>query len=207
LPASAIPVIRCPRALFRADVELAVGCLGDQWKDAYGETGFLGQFIVTVALWLADGIRLIVNGLEAAIDTGIYWRSYRIAVAQATNEAAIVYFPCCGLGANQNPRSNLAADYRPRTAGFDATGSHILQNATWQVWNATEAIAVGTAEINSCQPACAGGRYVKAPVTITLSNPIRCRGFWFWSKATWHFPDSIPPGETQDRTENLVYGC
>lgn len=66
--------------LFRSDVELAVGCLGDEWRIAYGLKGFVGSFITSAVLWLADGIKLVLNGLEAAIDTGIYWRSYRIAL-------------------------------------------------------------------------------------------------------------------------------
>ena len=68
--------------LFRSDVQLAVGCLGDEWGTAYGLTGFIGSFVTSVVLWLADGIRLVLDGLHAAIDTGIYWRSYRIAVDQ-----------------------------------------------------------------------------------------------------------------------------
>ncbi|GEM_PF-1497269 len=69
--------------LFRSEVELAVGCLGDQWKVAYGVTGFIGSFVTSVLLWLVDGIKLVLDGLHAAIDTGIYWHNYRIAVDQA----------------------------------------------------------------------------------------------------------------------------
>jgi hypothetical protein len=68
--------------LFRSDVQLAVGCLGDEWKTAYGVTGFIGSFVTSVVLWLADGIRLVLDGLRAAVDTGLYWRNYRIAVDQ-----------------------------------------------------------------------------------------------------------------------------
>jgi hypothetical protein len=116
----------------------------------------------------------------------------------------IVYVPCCGLGMQDQ---NLAADYRPRTWSVDATGSHVLQNATWKVWNDTEAIGVGTAAINSCEPACAGGRYYHEPAVVTLSDPQKCGDSWFWSKAVWHFPDGIPPGEKQDQTMGLLYDC
>ena len=194
--------------LFRADVELAIGCLGSQWKQAYRISGFIGQFIVKIALWLYDGIRLVLTGLQSAIDSGIYWRNYRIALSQTSSPGLIVYFPCCGLpGSDQHPQANLSEDYRPRTATFDATGSHVLENATWQVWNATEAVAVGTAAINSCEPACAGGHYNYVPATITLSAPRRCNSYWFWSTAIWHFPDNVPAGETQNQSMNILPGC
>lgn len=125
-----------------------------------------------------------------------------------SSQGPIVYVPCCGLpGLDQNPQANRAEHYRPRTIAFDATGSQVLQNATWQVWNAREAIAAGTAAINSCEPGCAGGRYYKDPVIVALSEPQECDGSWFWSKAVWHFPDGIPPSETQNRTMSILFGC
>jgi hypothetical protein len=67
-------------ALFRTATDLAVGCLADQWKAAYGLAGQASTFYIGVLLWLRDGLRLVMQGLEAALETGIYWRSYRIAV-------------------------------------------------------------------------------------------------------------------------------
>lgn len=129
--------------LFRYDVELAVGCLGEQWKKAYGITGFIGRFVVSTGLWFVGGVKLVLNGLKAAIDSSINWRSYRIDVSQASGPGLTVYMPCCGIpGQGQNPQANHARDYRPRTVFFDATGSHVLENATWQVWNFTEAMRV-----------------------------------------------------------------
>ena len=66
--------------LFRSDVELAVGCLQPEWKTAYGLTGEVGSFIINALLWLEDGIKLVIDGLHAAIDSAIYWRSYRIVL-------------------------------------------------------------------------------------------------------------------------------
>jgi len=74
--------------LFRNGVELAVGCLGKQWQTAYGLNGFIGSFIVRTLLWLADGIRLVLDGLHGAIDNTIYWRSYRIAVGYSISGLA-----------------------------------------------------------------------------------------------------------------------
>lgn len=91
--------------VFRDDVDWAVGCMGKEWKTAYGLSGWIGQFVVSVVLWLADGIRLVVDGAKAAIDSVIYWRSYRIAVsspegatcsAQALAHAAHAYMVAQG---------------------------------------------------------------------------------------------------------------
>lgn len=77
--------------LFRSDVELAVGCLGPEWKTAYGLKGAVGSFIVKALLWLEDGIKLVINGLHAAIDSAIYWRSYRIALNSSAGSSLASY--------------------------------------------------------------------------------------------------------------------
>ncbi|MGI5180528.1 hypothetical protein ACQEVZ_29860 [Dactylosporangium sp. CA-152071] len=66
--------------LFRDAAKYAVGCLEKGWEIAYGYKGILGTFLIKVALWLVDGIRLAINGVQAAVDNLIYWRSYRIKV-------------------------------------------------------------------------------------------------------------------------------
>lgn len=67
-------------AAFRADVDVATGCLGSAWGIGYGYTGAVGALLVGAATWLADGVKLVVDGLRAAVETGLYWRNYRIAV-------------------------------------------------------------------------------------------------------------------------------
>ena len=69
--------------LFRKDIDLALGCLGPQWKKAYGPTGAVGAFFADLIFWLTDGVNLVVDGVQAAIESAIYWRSYRIAVQYA----------------------------------------------------------------------------------------------------------------------------
>jgi hypothetical protein len=70
-------------ALFRSAVDLAVGCLGSEWKVGYGFAGDLGSFAIGAVLWLVDGVKLVVDGVHAAIDTAVFWRSYRIAIIAA----------------------------------------------------------------------------------------------------------------------------
>lgn len=69
--------------LFRSAAELATGCLGSHWEVAYGLAGARGSFAVGVVLWFGDGIKLVLQGAQAAVETGIYWRDYRIAVTTA----------------------------------------------------------------------------------------------------------------------------
>jgi hypothetical protein len=73
--------------VFRTAAQYAVGCLAKGWEIAYGFTGALGTFLVGVALWLVDGVRLVVDGLQAALDTLVYWRSYRIRVSTTVSVA------------------------------------------------------------------------------------------------------------------------
>lgn len=168
----------------------------------------IGAAAFTVASIAASLVTELVAGVWGVLDTILGNSDHLIAVSQTSSPGLIVYFPCCGIpGSDQHPQSNLSEDYRSRTATFDATGSHVLENATWQVWNATEAVAAGTAAINSCEPACAGGHYNYVPATITLSAPRRCDGYWFWSTAIWHFPDNVPAGETQNQSMNILPGC
>jgi hypothetical protein len=114
-----------------------------------------------------------------------------------------VYFACCGI-IPPDPEVIVQSSYRPKTLSFDATGSHYIANATWLEWNSTEAIAHGTVFVNSCSPACAGGKFDKSPVTAKFSGPIFCRSHWFWSRAILHFPDKIPSGEKQDDNVQLI---
>lgn len=153
--------------LFRSDVQLAVGCLGDEWRIAYGLKGFIGSFITSAVLWLADGIKLVLNGLEAAIDTGIYWRSYRIALESSAVSSLASY-----AGQWYVHGADL-------TIGADGSG-----NMTWnagpcsQNINVDEGLCTGHANI-TFKPA-AGG------VSGTLTN------VWYTAN-----PGPLPPDFTQ----------
>ena len=115
----------------------------------------------------------------------------------------VVYFACCGI-IPLDPQTGLQSSYRPESLTLDATGSHYIKGVTWLEWNSTEAIARGTAFVNSCNPACVGGRVDKDPVTAKFTAPILCRSHWFWSKVLLHFPRAIPSGEQQDDDFLLV---
>jgi hypothetical protein len=68
--------------MFRGVVDTAVSCLGSQIKQAYGIKGVIGKFVISTVLWLVDGIKLVLEGGRALIDTVLFWRAYRIDIAQ-----------------------------------------------------------------------------------------------------------------------------
>jgi hypothetical protein len=75
------PDVSTPQAagtIFRDFTDVAAGCLGMYWPAAYGISGAVAAFITGAALWLADGIKLIVTDGHAIIDTGVYWQGYHI---------------------------------------------------------------------------------------------------------------------------------
>ena len=115
----------------------------------------------------------------------------------------VVYFACCAI-IPPDPEALLRSSYRPKFLTFDATGSHYIRDAIWLKWNSTEAIAHGTFFLNTCSPACAGGRFDKSPVTARFTVPVFCRSHWFWSRVLLHFPDAVPSGETQDDNFRLI---
>lgn len=69
--------------VFRDAADLATGCLGDAWQVAYGLRAGVAAFVVGVLLWLVDGVKLVLEGLRAAIDTAMYFDGYNIFVRQA----------------------------------------------------------------------------------------------------------------------------
>ena len=187
--------------LFRSDVELAVGCLEDQWNVAYGLKGALGSFILNALLWLEDGIKLVFNGLHAAIDSALYWRSYRVALAtgQVPNSYKVWIDPDQDLLSEANPT------YRPMSVELAGDGTYELRNMTWQRWNSSEAVGTGMAYIDDCNPSCAVGGWHRAQVRAVFSHPVHdCTAqygqgttvsggarYW-WSQVDLTYPAGLP---------------
>lgn len=194
--------------LFRSDVELAVSCLGSEWKVAYGLKGELGSFIINALLWLQDGIKLVINGLRAALDSALYWRSYRIALAAGQGPSAAGQGPSSvqvWIDPYSDPLSEATPTYKPTTVELAGDGTYELQNMTWQVWNSSEAIGTGTARIDDCTPSCAGGGEHEVPVRAVFSQPVHdCTAqygqgttvsggarYW-WSQVDLTYPAGLP---------------
>jgi len=109
--------------LFRDATGYAIGCLEKGWEVAYGYTGVLGAFLTKVALWLVDGIRLVIDGLQAALDNLIYWRSYRIKVAARAADVTLADASVAGVatgGSGQEVERRLRAALGAPTKTADA---------------------------------------------------------------------------------------
>lgn len=124
-------------ALFRSVLNLATGCLNDQWLVAYGVTGFIRAFAAAVALWLVDAVKLVVQGVQAVIDSAVFWRTYRVAV-----DATAKVNPT--LGRPWAPDTEGFGEVRPSNLsnGGDPTG--VVSNITWDTWGGPQATGHGT---------------------------------------------------------------
>jgi hypothetical protein len=65
-------------AIFRDFTDVATSCLAMFWPAVYGIPGADAAIAVGTLLWLADGIKLILNDGQALIDSAVYWRDYHI---------------------------------------------------------------------------------------------------------------------------------
>jgi len=79
-------------------------------------------------------------------------------------------------------------------------GTTVLWDMTWPTWTGSEAVGTGTEKIDGCDPDCAAGPEYTVKVTVTFSQPARdcALGEWFWTYATFTWPDGLPPALTGD---------
>ena len=79
-------------------------------------------------------------------------------------------------------------------------GTTVLWDMTWPTWTGGEAVGTGTERIDGCDPNCAAGPEYSVKVTVTFSQPARdcALGEWFWTYATFTWPDGLPPALTGD---------
>ena len=75
-------------------------------------------------------------------------------------------------------------------------GTTSLWNMTWPTWTSFQAIGNGTEKIDDCNPNCAAGTLHAVPVTVALTKPVMVcvsgAGRWFWTQATFTWPDGLP---------------
>ena len=178
--------------LFRNDVDLATGCLGSAWKDAYGISGFLASFWVSFVLWLVDGIKLVVQGLQEAIDSMIYWRSYRIALSSTVPPT---------LGQVWDSGQQGYGEVAPSTIfnGGDPMG--LVGNVVWQSWGGAQAIGHGTSDYVAPGVIVADGTLETA--TVVAFDLGSCNGKQEYQAIEWYYPQH---GESFD-TNNYINIC
>jgi hypothetical protein len=113
---------------------------------------------------------------SASAPTGPTGADVYFAESQDAN-GTTVHEPACGAGCP------LSGD-----------GTTVLWNMTWPTWNGTEAVGTGTERIESCNPNCASGGQYSVKVTVTFTQPVRdcADGLWFWTHASFDWPDGLP---------------
>jgi hypothetical protein len=184
--------------LFRSAAGLATGCLGGQWEVAYGLSGSLGSFAVGVVIWLEDGIKLVLQGAQAAVETGIYWRDYRIAVTTAA--------PIPLLGLAWGPYQEGYGTRQPSTIFNGGDPSGMVTKVHWTGWGTAQATGTGTGWSTLNAPDTAGGHYAKA--TVIAFNLGTCGGKLVYRDITWFFPaegDSFDPNTYIDMCDGSYH--
>jgi len=77
-------------------------------------------------------------------------------------------------------------------------GTTVLWDMTWPTWTGGQAVGTGTEKIDGCDPNCAAGPEYAVAVTVTFSQPARdcALGKWFWTYATFTWPNGLPSALT-----------
>ena len=167
-------------AAFRADADLAFGCLKDQWKVAYGLSGVVTTFAVAVLSWLVDGVKLVIDGIRGAIDAVIYWRSYRIAVQNPSAQQQVQLT----VGLPWGPYQSGYGQSRPRVISNGGDPGGIITDITWTSWGGP--IATGTG-VSSWSPP-GGGWQGGVPAIVIAWDPGPCADRTAYRLVTWYFP-------------------
>ncbi|MGI5241132.1 hypothetical protein [Dactylosporangium sp. CA-139066] len=171
--------------LFRDATKYAIGCLEKAWEIAYGFKGAVGTFLIKIGLWLVDGLRLVINGVQAALDNLIYWRSYRIKVTVLSSvvlaDASVAGVATGGSGqeVERRLRDALGAPARTEDAkeGCSLSGLPAVPRRHF-VWGALDVVVadpgsskatlVGWTVRSGTLPA-----NVTLPYGVTTSTPVR----------------------------------
>jgi hypothetical protein len=86
------------------------------------------------------------------------------------------------------------------TAGcpLSGDGTTVLWDMTWPTWTGSEAVGTGTEKIDACDPDCAAGPDYSVAVTVTFTRPARDCALdeWFWTHASFTWPDGLPSALT-----------
>jgi hypothetical protein len=71
----------------------------------------------------------------------------------------------------------------------------IAQNLSWSSWTRNQAVGAGTGDINTCNPNCASGNHLSAPISLTLSKPRTCpNGARIFTKLFYRWTGAVPTG-------------
>jgi hypothetical protein len=81
-----------------------------------------------------------------------------------------------------------------------------LSKLSWSSFGGASASATGTFEMNTCNPNCASGKFVKYPVKVKASATRTCKGgLRVYNKLTLQFTARKPP--SSGSLKNWTLGC
>jgi hypothetical protein len=116
------------------------------------------------------------------------------ASAPASASATVVYF------AESQDITGTTAHAPDCQAGcpLSGDGTTVLWDMTWPTWTGGQAVGTGIEKIDGCDPNCAAGPEYSVKVIVTFSQPARdCAvGEWFWTYATFTWPNGLPSALT-----------
>jgi hypothetical protein len=155
-------------AIFRDFTSVATGCLGMYWPAAYGISGSVAAFFTGFALWLADGIKLVVTDAHAIIDNAVYWQGYHIYLrSTASSPIPDFYYANAVL-----PENLYVHPTYPKELAIDNHDGIAIQSL--DAWGPESMTMTGVLTYDECQPACAAGPIVTFPVRVVASAPQKC---------------------------------
>ena len=189
--------------VFRTAAELATGCLGDEWKVAYGLAGAVRSFVAGVLLWLVDGIKLVFAGIGAALDTGIYFNGYQISVIWQTPSGrwtgSDLTITDHSLGAVTQGMT-LAQAEAAAGVNLESEGDGVY-HPTNQVTGATHLLITGETCFDASRTGPGPGTVVSTPAGVSLGEPMsRVFSVYgrqaqnFMADPAWSGPGNVPAG-------------
>jgi hypothetical protein len=118
-----------------------------------------------------------------------------------------------GSATPTTPKVYLAANgwsattpvFEPKSVAVSADSSFYLESMTW-TWSSTQAVGTGTGSVNTCQPDCATGKHISAPIKVTLTKPRQVCGHTFFTDMviTWVARN---PDPSEPKTSTLASGA
>jgi hypothetical protein len=124
--------------------------------------------------------------------------------------AMLIAIPTVAL-ASTNPKEVWVTNcydsqYKPKLIIISCgDASNFVQQLSWSSWSRTTAVASGVDKFNNCEPNCASGHYARVRATVTLTDPIHCKGRLHedFNRMRLRFRNQTGPHSTQ----NVILGC
>jgi hypothetical protein len=163
------------------------------------------RLVVLVALAVAGGISGCASGAPhiAARPGGLASASASVEPSTRSPATPSPASPKVYLAANG--WSATTPVFEPKRVAVSADSSFYLESMTW-TWSSTQAVGIGTGSVNTCQPDCATGKHISAPIKVTLTKPQPVCGHDFFTDMviTWVARN---PDPSEPKTSTLASGA